>query len=200
MRKFVCSGLMAVAAVMCLNAADEPWFGAKIPCSGEKPGVTDCGMTAAKIFDAPIAGLEKIGKLAVPKSSDLPETSNASIGFEGLDRGLFEPEPCYDKLAATGVKWARVQTMWSRSEKQKGVYDFSVLDGIVDNLTRRGIRPWFTVTFGNTLYMTNCYTGAAVGCVPTLYGEVITITIRSCDSTIRGHIDCQRAGAGIVNG
>ncbi len=171
MRKIVLSGLLALAAAACVDAADEPWFGAKIPGTGEKPGAADCGMSAARIFDAPVAGLEKIGSLAVPKSSDMPESSNASIGFEGLDRGLFEPGPCYDKLAAAGVKWARVQTMWSRCERQRGAYDFSVLDGVVDNLARRGIRPWFTVTFGNTLYMTNCYTGAAVGCVPTLYGE-----------------------------
>ena len=170
MRKVACAGFIAIAAAMCFGAADEPWFGARIPGSGEKPGLEDCGMSAAKVFDAPIAGLEKIGTLAVPKSADIPESSSVSIGFEGLDRGLFEPEPCYDKLAAAGIKWARVQTMWSRCEKQKGVYDFSALDGIVDNLVSRGVRPWFSVTFGNTLYMTNCYTGAAVGCVPILYG------------------------------
>ena len=168
MRNAILAG--AAAAVLAAGAAEEPWFGARIPCSGEKPGVADCGMTAAKVFDAPIAGLACIGTLAVPKSADVPASSNASIGFEGLDRGLFEPEPCYDRLAAAGVKWARVQTMWSRCEKEKGVYDFSVLDGIVDGLSGRGLRPWFSVTFGNTLYMTNCYTGAAVGCVPTLYG------------------------------
>ena len=152
------------------NAA-EPWFGKPIPGSGEKPGVEDCGMSAAKVFDAPIKGLKRIGTLAVPKSAEVPESSNASIGFEGLDRGLFDPDRCYDALAAAGVKWARVQTMWSRCEKEKGVYDFSVLDGVVENLSRRGVRPWFSVTFGNTVYMTNCYTGAAVGCVPTLYGD-----------------------------
>ena len=148
----------------------EPWFGAPIPASGEKP-IPDCGMTAARIFDAPISGLERIGSMAIPTTADLPESANASIGFECLDRGLFDPDRCYDPLAAVGVKWARCQTMWSRCEKQKGVYDFTVLDGVVDNLTRRGIRPWFCVSFGNTLYMTNCYTGAAVGCVPTLYGD-----------------------------
>ena len=148
----------------------EPWFGTPIPASGEKP-MPDCGLTAARVFDAPIAGLSRIGMLAVPKSADLSESANASIGFECLDRGLFDPDRCYDTLAAAGVKWARCQTMWSRCEKQKGIYDFTVLDGVVDNLTRRGIRPWFCVTFGNTLYMTNCFTGAAVGCVPTLYGD-----------------------------
>ena len=162
--------LFSAVFAFAVQAADEAWFGAPIPGSGED-GRADCGMTAARVFDAPIAGLTRIGSLAVPQSADLPESSNASIGFECLDRGLFDPDRCYDTLAAAGVKWARCQTMWSRCEKQKGVYDFTVLDGVVDNLTRRGIRPWFSVTFGNTLYMTNCFTGAAVGCVPTLYGR-----------------------------
>ena len=166
-RVFVASLLVAFS---CSGAVEEPWFGAPIPASGEKPGI-DCGMTAAKVFDAPIPGLERIGSVAVPKASDVPDSSNVSIGFECLDRGLFDPDRCYDKLAAAGVKWARVQTMWSRCEKRKGVYDFSVLDGVVDNLVSRGIRPWFCVSYGNTLYMTNCYTGAAVGCVPILYGK-----------------------------
>ena len=170
MRNVVLSCILSATAAACLAAADEAWFGAAIPGSGEKQGVEDSGMSAAKVFDAPMAGLERIGRLALPKSADIPESSNASIGFEGIDRGLFNPEPCYDKLAAAGIKYARVQTMWSRCEREKGVYDFTVLDGIVDGLVSRGVKPWFSVTFGNTLYMTNCYTGAAVGCVPTLYG------------------------------
>ena len=165
--------LAAVAVATSTVGAEsvEPWFGVPIPASGYNPAIPDCGMSAAKVFDAPIEGLKRIGTLAVPKSADVPESSNASIGFEGLDRGLFDPDRCYDALATAGVKWARVQTMWSRCEKQKGVYDFSILDGVVENLSRCGICPWFCVTFGNTLYMTNCYTGAAVGCVPTLYGD-----------------------------
>ena len=45
---------------VCPKATDEVWFGAPIPASGYDPHVPDCGMTAARIFDAPIAGLEKI--------------------------------------------------------------------------------------------------------------------------------------------
>ena len=168
---FAGTGCLLAFAPLCAAAEGEAWFGAPIPESGYDERIPDCGMTAAKVFDAPIPGLERIGTLAVPKSADLPESSTGSIGFECLDRGLFDPDRCYDTLAAAGVKWARCQTMWSRCEKKKGVYDFSVLDGVVENLTRRGIRPWFSVSFGNTLYMTNCYTGAAVGCVPTLYGD-----------------------------
>ena len=149
-----------------------PAFGAKLPASGADPTKPDCGMTAAKVFDAPIAGLEKVGELKIPTSKEVPDESTASIGFEGLDRKLFEPTPAvYERLGAMGVKWARVQTMWSRCEPQKGVYDFSVLDDVVDRLTAQGIRPWFSVTFGNVNYMKGCYTKAAVGCVPLYYGE-----------------------------
>ncbi|MBR6586801.1 MAG: hypothetical protein IKK82_05195, partial [Kiritimatiellae bacterium] len=86
-RVFVASLLVAFS---CSGAVEEPWFGAPIPASGEKPGI-DCGMTAAKVFDAPIPGLERVGSVAVPKAPDVPDSSNVSIGFECLDRGLFNP-------------------------------------------------------------------------------------------------------------
>lgn len=149
-----------------------PAFGEPIPGPGYDPSKPDCGMSAAAVFDRPLQGLAKIGTLAVPAARDVPGTSAASIGFEGLDRRLFEPTAeVYARLGACGVKWARVQTMWSRCEREKGVYDFSELDAVVDGLRAVGIRPWFSVTFGNTLYMSNCYTKAAVGCVPLYYGE-----------------------------
>ena len=110
MRTFCGTILAAVAVATCTVDAEtaEPWFGGPIPGSGEKPGVTDCGMSAAKVFDAPIKGLKRIGTLAVPKSADLPELSNASIGFEGIDRGLFDPDRCYDALeTAPGVERKR---------------------------------------------------------------------------------------------
>ena len=151
---------------------DLPAFGTKLPASGYDFAKPDCGLTAAKVFDAPIAGLEKIGELRIPSAKELPESSTASIGFEGLDRKLFDPQPVvYERLGAMGVKWARVQTMWSRCETQKGVYDFTALDDVVDRLTEQGIRPWFSVTFGNVNYMKNCYTKAAVGCMPLYYDD-----------------------------
>lgn len=148
-----------------------PAFGEPIPGSGYDPSKPDCGMRAAALFDRPPPGLSRLGALAAPAARDVPETSAASIGFEGLDRRLFEPTAeVYERLGACGVKWARVQTMWSRCERERGVYDFSELDAVVDGLRAVGIRPWFSVTFGNALYMSNCYTKAAVGCVPLYYG------------------------------
>ncbi len=114
--------------------------------------------------------LNMIGKLKHYKSSEI-EDSYVSIGFECLDRELFNPEKCYDLLAESGVKYARCQTGWVKCEKQKGVYDFTWLDSIVDNLLSRGIKPWFDVGFGNPIYMNNTPNEFCVGCVPLLFGD-----------------------------
>lgn len=115
--------------------------------------------------------MKKIGKLKTLKSDEISLKSHASIGFECLDRELFEPDRCYDILAETGVKYARVQTGWNRCELKKGVYTFEWLDDIVDNLLNRGIQPWFNVGYGNPVYMENATNPTAVGCVPLYYGE-----------------------------
>ncbi len=114
--------------------------------------------------------LEPVGQLRpVPSGERAP--SLAGIGFECLDRFMFEQGRCYDKLAQTGTKWARCQTGWCRCETVRGQYDFAWLDDVVDNLLRRGIQPWFNVGFGNKLYMPDAYGEAAVGHVPLYYGD-----------------------------
>ncbi len=110
-----------------------------------------------------------LGKLRKIPSSEVRQ-SGVSIGFECLDRDLFDPEPCYGQIAAIGVKHARVQTGWWKCEKERGVYDWTWLDGIVSNLASRGIEVWFNVGFGNKLYMEDTFGEASVGFVPTLYG------------------------------
>ncbi len=114
--------------------------------------------------------MKKIGTLG-GISSDEIKTSRISIGFECLDRELFKPEPCYDPLQKTGVKYARCQTGWARCERERGVYDFSWLDAVVDNLRARGIEVWFNVGYGNPLYMKNIPNKTGVGCVPLFFGE-----------------------------
>lgn len=125
---------------------------------------------AADVLLDPALALKPAGKLKAVPSSQIA-ASGVSIGFECLDRFIFDPERCYDKLAASGIKWARCQTGWCRCEKQKGVYDFAWLDAVVDNLRRRGIVPWFNVGFGNKLYMPDAYGEAAVGSVPLYFGD-----------------------------
>ena len=106
--------------------------------------------------------ITKIGSIP-PKASSQVKNSRLGLGFEKLDRALFEPDNAYDKVAELGVKWIRLQSGWARTETQKGVYDFSWLDSIVDNLIRRGLKPWFCLCYGNGLY--NERAAEVFGCV-----------------------------------
>ena len=110
--------------------------------------------------------LIRTGKLPQKTSLDIP-FSKIGIGFEKLDRAVFDPEKAYDKVARIGIKKIRLQSGWQRTEKEKGVYDFAWLDDIVDNLTRRGMEPWLCLCYGNPLYtpLAEVVFGA-VGCPP----------------------------------
>jgi hypothetical protein len=110
--------------------------------------------------------LRKIGKI-IPKRSNEIKHSKISLGFEKLDRDLFDPEKAYDKVAECGVKKVRLQSGWQRTEKEKGVYDFEWLDKIVDNFLERDIEPWICLCYGNSLYTKAAEdVFGAVGCPP----------------------------------
>lgn len=110
--------------------------------------------------------LIKVGKV-IPKNASEIKHSRIGVGFEKLDRYAFDPEKAYDKMAAIGVKWARIQSGWQRTEQEKGVYDFAWLDSIVDNLNSRGVNPWVDVCYGNKLYNKAAEIAyGAVGCPP----------------------------------
>jgi len=110
--------------------------------------------------------LIKVDKIKPKKSVDI-QKSRIGIGFEKLDRYAFEPEKAYPFVAQTGVKYARIQSGWMRTESQKGVYDFAWLDDIVDNLIAIGVEPWMNLCYGNPIYSPWAaeYYGA-VGCPP----------------------------------
>lgn len=95
--------------------------------------------------------LKRVGQLRPVKTTD-PKAERLGIGFEKLDRNMFDPHKAYDWVGALGVKWARIQSGWARTEKQKGVYDFEWLDDVVENLTSRGLEPWMCLCYGNALY------------------------------------------------
>ena len=118
-------------------------------------------------------GLRKIGVLKIRPSVDVDEASPICVGMECLDRRLFDPARCYAPLAAAGVKHARCQTGWARTETVRGRYDFGWLDDIVDALLVRGIKPWFNVSYGNPLYMPDANNPMAVGYVPLYYGDEV---------------------------
>ncbi|MEI6071934.1 MAG: hypothetical protein WCS31_09080 [Verrucomicrobiae bacterium] len=96
-------------------------------------------------------GFPLLGKLAAKKSTDIP-SSRLGVGFETLDRDMWDVSQAWPVLDALGVKCARVQTGWAKSENERGVYRFEWLDEIVDKLIERGVAPWFSVSYGNQLY------------------------------------------------
>lgn len=113
---------------------------------------------------------QKIGQIC-PRSSTQINSSRLGIGFETLDRDCFDPERCYDLVAASGVKWIRIQSGWAKTEKEKGIYDFAWLDSIVDNLLSRGLVPWLDIGYGNKLYTPECDHPTGVGFAP-IYTEI----------------------------
>lgn len=127
----------------------------------------------------------KIGEIKPKKSSEI-KFSKIGLGFEKLDRNVFDPEKAYDKVADCGVKKARIQSGWARTEKEKGVYDFEWIDSIVDNLTERGIEPWICLCYGNPLYndMAKEVFGA-VGCPPIFSEEEKTAWINYVKEVVK---------------
>ena len=134
-------------------------------------------------------GLMECGRLHSRTSEEI-EHNDFSIGFETLDRELFDPEPCYDKLSECGIKWARIQSGWSRTEKSQGSYDFGWQDRIVDQLISHGIRPWMSLTFGNILYSPEAKHPSAVGSPPICCGpEAISAWERFVAAVVRRYRD-----------
>lgn len=95
--------------------------------------------------------LTKIGNVKPKHAKEVP-FSRLGVGFEKLDRNAFDPSKAYDKIAATGVKWVRIQSGWQRTEKEKGVYDWAWIDDVIGNLYDRGMQPWVCLCYGNEIY------------------------------------------------
>lgn len=118
-----------------------------------------------------IRNLKKIGQLKPKRALDIKK-SRISLGFEKLDRDVFDPEKAYDKVAELGIKWARLQSGWAKTEQEKGVYNFEWIDKIVDNFIKRGIEPWVCLCYGNALYNKEAESVfGAVGCPPIFNAE-----------------------------
>ena len=70
--------------------------------------------------------LKRVGQVSL-KNASKNRASRIGIGFEKLDRGVFEPEKAYDYVAELGLHWVRIQSGWARTETEKGVYHFEWL-------------------------------------------------------------------------
>lgn len=132
----------------------------------------------------PFATFPLLGKLKTRPSAEI-HSSPLSVGFEVLDRKLFQPEKTYPYLAELGVKWARCQTGWCRCEEQPGEFQFGWLDEVVESLRRIGIQPWFCLSYGNRLYTPEADDPAAVGWVPLFREEARSAWLRFTEAIAR---------------
>lgn len=125
---------------------------------------------AAPVFPRHARAGEVVGEVSAKQGAAIKD-SPLSVGFETLDRRHFDPEKAYSPLGRLGVKWARVQTGWSRCETKKGEYDFEWLDNVVDSIRAQGVQPWFNLTYGNKLYAPDSPLESAVGWAPVFNEE-----------------------------
>ena len=106
-------------------------------------------------------GLKQIGAFRTRESSEI-NSSLWSVGCECLDRGYADFEKYKSYLGKTGTKHARFQSGWARTEKKKGVYDFTWLDSKLRYAVSVGVKPWVCICYGNPIYKSDVNLGSGV--------------------------------------
>jgi len=96
-------------------------------------------------------GLTRIGTIR-PRSADQISGSNWTLGCETLDRDFADYQQYKQYLVPLGIKTIRLQGGWAKTEKVKGVYDFTWLDTIVDDALARGLNILLETDYGNPAY------------------------------------------------
>ena len=94
---------------------------------------------------------KRIGKIQ-PRHAREIQSSNWSVGAETMDRDYTIYRNWKEYLGPLGVKKARIQGGWAKTEKHKGVYDFAWLDEIIFDMNDQGVEPWMCLCYGNSLY------------------------------------------------
>lgn len=69
-----------------------------------------------------------------------------------FERGFSLWEEQRDYIRPLGIKCLRVQVSWARTEPEKGRFDFSWIDDLVDYCERNGISPVFETSYGNPIH------------------------------------------------
>ncbi len=76
----------------------------------------------------------------------IPEGFGLAIHFTDPQNGELE------KLAASGVRWVRMDMVWQETERELGRYDFSAYDRFVQALEAHHLKAYFILDYWNPLY------------------------------------------------
>lgn len=103
-----------------------------------------------------------LGKVRPRHARDI-ESSNWSVGAETMDRDYTIYSNWRNYLGPLGMKQARIQSGWAKTETEKGQYDWAWLDEIIPDMVDQGVKPWVCLCYGNPIYEGGGGTGLAGG-------------------------------------
>ena len=134
-----------LASYSTADAADDP------------AGAIDAGTSVV-----PGEGFSKIGTIR-PRHAREIGASTWSVGAETMDRDYTIYANWKQYLGPLGVKAARIQAGWAKTEQEKGKYDWAWLDEIIPDMVDQGVRPWVCLCYGNPIYAGGGGTGLGGG-------------------------------------
>lgn len=92
-----------------------------------------------------VCGAGCAANLGLPEQT-VPKCFGVEIHFHG------ENDAQAKQIAEAGFGFVRMDLFWFYVEKQKGEYDFSPYDALLDSLERHGVRAMFILAYGNQFY------------------------------------------------
>lgn len=115
--------------------------------------VFNAGMSPSDAVSAryQIAEWKYLGNVK-PRHSKEITSSNWSVGAETMGRDYTIYANWRTYLGRLGVKKARVQSGWAKTETKEGIYDWAWLDEIIPDMVQQGVEPWVTLCYGNPIY------------------------------------------------
>lgn len=131
-----------ISSVLCLAA-----FGAAAGANGVKLDAS------ADRVESPLrVNLNRVGTLVPRGADEIKGETSWRLGCETLDRDYIDFDEYREFVAPLGIKLVRLQGGWAKCEKEKGKYDFSWLDHIVDYLAGKGVECAIETSYGNPIY------------------------------------------------
>lgn len=95
--------------------------------------------------------LQAVGMI-LPRHAREIESNAFSVGAETMGREYTLYRYWRPFLGPLGVKGARIQSGWARTERFPGRYDWAWLDAIIPDMVEQGVRPWVCLSYGNPVY------------------------------------------------
>ncbi len=90
---------------------------------------------------SPGEGFRYLGKVKPRHARDI-RSSNWSVGAETMDRDYTVYKHWKEYLGPLGIKKARIQSGWAKTEKTRGNYSWEWIDEIVFDMVDQGVEPW----------------------------------------------------------